>query len=101
MIEVSVIAIDDVSPSSGGGLSQVRELVGVHVVVVPHCLTATEALAQLHIPAQDESGSSIQQTTWRRTLEHTHALHQLQWLQVGQFQFYIASEINHKIAVWK
>ena len=56
MIEVSVIAIDDVSPSSAGGLSQVRELVGVHAVVAPHCLTATEALAQLHIPAQDERG---------------------------------------------
>lgn len=53
VIEVSVIAVDDVSPSSGGGLSEVRELVGVHAVVAPHCLTATEVLTQLHIPAQD------------------------------------------------
>ena len=78
VIEVSVVAVDDVSPSSAGGLSEVRELVGVHAVVAPHCLTATEALTQLHIPAQGERGRhTVQQTTWRRTLERTHALHRL------------------------
>ena len=62
VIEVSVVAVDDVSPSSAGGLSEVRELVGVHAVVAPHCLTATEALTQLHIPAQGERGAAYRTT---------------------------------------
>ena len=42
--EISMIAVDDVSPSSVGGLSEIRELVGVQAVVAPHSLTPTEPL---------------------------------------------------------
>ena len=102
VIEVSVVAVDDVSPSSAGGLSEVRELVGVHAVVVPHCLTATEALTQLHIPAQDERGGGI---LYNRPLGEEHwsvlmpCTDYMYRLQVVQSQFHIASVINHKIAV--
>lgn len=52
-----MIAVDDVPPSGSGGLPEIRELVGVHVMVALHGLTATEALAKLHIPGQDEEGT--------------------------------------------
>ena len=67
MIEISMIAVDDVPPSSSGGLPEIRELVGIHVMVASHCLAATEALAKLHISGQDEEGTRCSKPLKRRT----------------------------------
>lgn len=49
VIEISMVAVDDVSPSGVGGFSEIRELVGIQVVVAPHGLTPTKPLTEFHI----------------------------------------------------
>ena len=83
VIEISMIAVDDVPPSGSGGLPEIRELVRIHVMVASHCLAATEALTKLHISGQDEEGTPCSKPLGEeQNSTSCNTLHWLQWCQV-------------------